>query len=314
MRPLPTREEIDAIFADQRSGAGEIGRHLASVLGRVGSVEPARLEASLVRATELALERFPMMANLLRLLDDAWHAWEAGDPATAPARLAAPMARHARAADAEAMAARLAASWGRPRAVLTLSRSGTVLDVLRALRRREHDFEVFVGEGRPEGEGVSLARDLAQAGIRSTVVVDAALPALAAGGPAPPALRATPRERAVLLGADAVTGTFLINKVGSYALASAARGAGLHVWVAVGEEKLLPPGGDEALLLPWNHTPWPGVEPPAAALRFDFERVPLALVSGVVLPGGLLQPSELAAKIGGMRWSGRLGAELTARA
>ncbi len=304
---------IEAILADHTSGAGEIGRRLAAELAQAGRQEPAALEATLDRATELALARFPMMANLLRLLDDAWHAFEDGDPAEAPARVGRRLARHQLAAEPTAIAERLARAWGHPRAVLTHSRSGTVLAVLRAMRQVGRDFEVLVGEGRPEGEGVSLARDLAADGIRARVVVDAALPALAAGGPAPPALRATPRERVVLLGADAITGAFFVNKVGSYGLALAAHGAGMGVWLAAGEEKLLPPGRDEALVLPWDGDSWPGIEPPAAALRFDFERVPLALVSGVVLPTGVAGPGELAAKIGGLRWSAHLGAALAAR-
>ncbi len=310
---MPTPERIEAIFADHTSGAGEIGRHLAVELAQAGREAPARLEATLGRATELALARFPMMANLLRLLDDAWRAFERGEPVGAPGRVAAELARHGRGADPMAIAERLVRAWGQPRVVLTLSRSGTVLGVLRALRQVGRDFEVLVGEGRPEGEGVTLARDLAADGIRATVVVDAALPALAAGGPAPPALRATPRERVVLLGADAITGAFFVNKVGSYPLALAAHGAGMRVWLAAGEEKLLPPGRDEALVLPWSDTAWPGVEPPAAALRFDFERVPLALVDGVVLPAGILGPSDVAAKIGGLSWSTHFGAALAAR-
>ncbi len=310
---MPDHERIEAIFGDHRSGAGEIGSHLAAELSQAGREEPARLEATLARATELALARFPMMANLLRLLDDAWQAFENGESAGAPVRVAAELARHRRAADPTAIAERLVRVWGHPRTVLTLSRSGTVLSVLRALHQVGREFEVLVGEGRPEGEGVSLARDLAADGIRATVVVDAALPALAAGGPAPPPLRATPRERVVLLGADAITGTFFINKVGSYPLALAAHGAGMGVWLAAGEDKLLPPGRDEALLLPWDARPWPGIEAPAAALRFDFERVPLALVAGVVLPTGVAGASELAAKIGGLSWSRHLAAALAAR-
>ena len=89
--------------------------------------------------------------------------------------------------------------------IATLSRSSAVINCIREL-----SVEVIVGESLPGGEGIETARILRDAGLSVLLVRDSALPWIAV------------RKGAIgLVGADGVTRTHLINKVGTFALASA---------------------------------------------------------------------------------------------
>ena len=96
------------------------------------------------------------------------------------------------------------------------SRSATVEATLRAIASSRTDRRVIVSESRPGGEGVALARSLRAEGWDVTLVADAACGVLM-------------REAdAVVIGADSVRADgSVVNKVGSFPLAMAARTAGV---------------------------------------------------------------------------------------
>ncbi|MFB6303024.1 MAG: NUDIX domain-containing protein [Haloferacaceae archaeon] len=160
--------------------------------------------------------------------------------------------------------------------VATLSRSGTVVAALR-----EAGVPVVVGESRPGREGVATAEALAEGGIEVTLVADAALSGAFGDG------TAVPDAASALVGADAILpdGT-AVNKTGSRPLALAADAAGRPVRVAAARDKVRP---DDAV-------PTETGDPTAlydgdAAVRTAvplFERVPAALVDGVVTERGVL--------------------------
>jgi translation initiation factor eIF-2B subunit delta len=142
---------------------------------------------------------------------------------------------------------------------------------------------VLVAESRPRLEGRDTARALAAAGIDTWIVADAALPLLVS------------QASAVWLGADAVTEQGVINKVGSYTVALAAREHGVPVWAIAVRRKLMP--GDTAALgiveMPaaeiWEDAP-AGVRP----RNVYFEMVPAPLLRGVVVEDGVLGATECA--------------------
>lgn len=166
--------------------------------------------------------------------------------------------------------------------VATTSSSKSVLSILEAASRSGTKFEVVLSESRPRLEGVTLARHLAGAGIRATLVTDAALPGLVSG------------VDLVLLGADSVSDDGFVNKTGSYALALAAREADVACYVAALTDKLLPSAlrgdptrardADELLS-----------DPPAgvAVSNRYFEVVPLALCRGLVTENGVVPAEEV---------------------
>jgi translation initiation factor 2B subunit (eIF-2B alpha/beta/delta family) len=102
--------------------------------------------------------------------------------------------------------------------VLTLSYSGTVVNVLKAVSKQK-DIKVTVAESFPLGEGRRTAEILSRAGIEATLVADSMVFAEARN------------SDLCLVGADAITPQALINKVGTYATVLASVQAGIPAYV-----------------------------------------------------------------------------------
>ncbi|WP_410766476.1 NUDIX domain-containing protein [Haloferax sp. DFSO60] len=159
--------------------------------------------------------------------------------------------------------------------VATLSRSGTVLSVLRDDRP-----SVLISESRPGGEGVVVAELLAEVGIETTLTTDAALPKLVLDGDAD----------AVVLGADSVLASGdVVNKVGSVPLALAANRAEIPVYVVCARDKIR---GDDTFVGESG-----GALSTEAGVTSEnpiFEIVPQVLVTGVVTEAGVLSADDVA--------------------
>jgi translation initiation factor eIF-2B subunit delta len=172
--------------------------------------------------------------------------------------------------------------------VATVSSSETVTAVLAAAAAAGRVPRVIVSESRPAGEGASLAVALREHGIASTIVADAALPGLVG------------RAALVLVGADSVSETDFVNKIGTYPVALAAREADVPLHVAASLDRFIPGAlrgrtdrlcdGAEILA-----SPPPGV---AVENRY-FEAVPLSLAAGIVTEEGVKPPAEAARVIEG---------------
>lgn len=246
------------------------------------------------------------MAPLLALANAVWLALE--QPGTAAARRAAARAALAAVRSAlEDSPAHVAASavrlLPRARTVVTISRSSTVLAALARLAARR-PLRVIVGEGRPVLEGRGLAREAARFGCRVTLVPDAALPGEVRGADA------------VLAGADALVGSAAINKVGTYPLLLAARHARVPAYLLADRSKCVPDRLAPLLALPPRDPRglWAGPPPGVSAVRTDFERVPLSLLTAVLTEDGPASPRALARHLSALpaarllrQWATRMG-------
>ena len=167
--------------------------------------------------------------------------------------------------------------------VASLSNSAAVRDALIEAQRAGKQPQVILGEGRPGNEGRTMATDLASHGIPVWLVVDAALPLLIA------------HTRMVWLGADAVTDRGVVNKVGSFAAALAAREHSVPVYALASRRKFIPASTGAlriAEMAPeevWEAPPQ-GVKP----RNVYFELVPLSLLRGVVVEDAVLPSGEAA--------------------
>ena len=97
------------------------------------------------------------------------------------------------------------------------------------------------------------------------------------------------------LGADAVTERGVVNKVGSFALALAAREHSVPVHVLAERRKFLPAATPALRIV--EMPPEEVWDDPAAGVRprnVYFELVPLELLRGVVVEDGVLGPTETA--------------------
>ena len=289
----------EAFALDRTSGSGGVARAFLDALERWAAMDrsasAATLRAELLRWLRAAQAAQPSMALVHQLAARALAVADTGvargDGASdVRAHLAASCGAERRdLAQAVVDAARVAAQlvvtpepW-----IATLSLSEGVLVAIQALAAAGRRPRVIVGEGRPRLEGRDTARALADAGIEAWLVADAALPLLMS------------QASAVWLGADAVTEQGIVNKIGSYTAALAAREHGVPVWAIAVRRKLLP-GATGALsiaVMPpaeiWAEAP-PGVRP----RNVYFEMVPAALLRGVVVEDGVLGPTEIAVAAG----------------
>ncbi|MCS7314236.1 MAG: hypothetical protein RMI94_04230 [Bryobacterales bacterium] len=271
---------IEAIRQDNRSGAAELARVAAEQLARWAagrSPEEIRLAArQLVRAQ-------PRMAPMLHLASAA--VAEPQQVARACERFLERLTR-----GAEAAAASAADLIRHDDVVATHSRSSTVLAALRRAAAQGKRFWVLLTESRPLAEGVTLARELAAAGIPVRLFTDAAVGWIAS------------EARTVLVGADAVTQEAVVNKVGTWPLALAARERAVPAYALATGEKLVPPDyelppepmRDPEEILPAAPT---GVE----VVNRYFEPTPLDLFAGVITEEGILEPDAVRRRLAHLR-------------
>ena len=113
--------------------------------------------------------------------------------------------------------------------VLTHSYSSSVLAILKKARQQGKELKVFVTETRPELEGRDVARELAVAGIDTTLIIDSAVSHFIEDADK------------VLVGAEAVAANgAIVNKIGTATIASVAHGARVRVFVAATTQKFSP--------------------------------------------------------------------------
>ncbi len=111
--------------------------------------------------------------------------------------------------------------------ILTHSYSTTVLRTLKKAVERGSVFRVYVTESRPIGEGRVTASNLSRLGIETTLIVDSAVRYV------------MKRVSKVLVGADAIAiNGAVVNKVGTSAIALAAKEARARLFVLAGVYKL----------------------------------------------------------------------------
>jgi translation initiation factor 2B subunit (eIF-2B alpha/beta/delta family) len=161
--------------------------------------------------------------------------------------------------------------------LVTLSNSGSVWTVIDAVRQ-QRTVHVACSESRPAAEGLGLARRLTAAGVPVTVFGDAAI------------AHALSVCDAVLVGADAVSPEWFLNKSGTRMLAAAAAQQGVPVYVAATRDKFMAPqiaarlrireGPPEEI---WNSAP-AGIE----VRNPYFERTTLDVVTAVISDAGVL--------------------------
>jgi translation initiation factor 2B subunit (eIF-2B alpha/beta/delta family) len=247
---------VEAAAADSVSGAAEIARRAAEAL----AVLPAN---DLERGVLTLVEGHPSMASLWRLGSEVLGA---SDHATAARAFIGRLD-----AEAEAVAASATGLLDGP--VLLHSYSSTaVVAVARA------GVPALCARSEPEGEGAKMAEALRSRGVPAHVIDDSE--ALGAAG-----------KRIVLVGSDAVGPEGVVNKIGTRALAEAARAAGSRCYALIGTSKLL------ASDLPASH---------------PFERTPLELFTAIVTETGPQMPDEIAATLPGFELHPALAARLAA--
>ena len=260
-------ERVRRIAANRESGASELAVEVVAAL-----LEAIELHGPMLSVGRALLKAQPSMAPV-------WNAVRAALPADAVAfrRYAQQVARAPAVLTRNAAGLLLTEPDDTELTLVTLSFSGTVLLALQNLAQRCR-LQVACADGRPALEGRRMAEQLAAAGIAVTHYTDAALGHAIAGADA------------VVVGADAVSPDWFLNKCGTRMLAAAATQQGVPVYVLATRDKFLsrPVASrlevrEEAAAEIWS-TPPAGV----TVRNPYFERTPLDLVSAVVSDVGVL--------------------------
>lgn len=254
----------------------EVLRDRAAVLRHKGATDEDPWEVLRALAHDL-LDARPSMAVLRNRINRAMHACRETPSAEAVEAQAHEVLGKAFEADADA--AHRAAGYVAGRRVLTLSRSGTVLD---ALQQADPPPSVVIAISEPGREGITVAEVLAEAGLDVTLVADATLAAAVGEG----------LVDVVLVGADTVLPNgSVVNKVGTRLAALAAKQRKLPFYATAASDKVVPEGEVDIE----HGTPSQLYEGEASLDVYNplFEVTPAALLSGVITEFGLLAPVEI---------------------
>lgn len=306
---MPEPPELKTLVYDNTSGAREIAQQTLQLLQRHATQSSASTPPSLmdeladvaVKVLRSKPEMAPVFSAVNRFLLEA-EAQESG-PDLGEFRMSLVsllQEHHARVEGAARAAAEHAASLiQNGDVVVTYSRSSTVLEALRYAKAQGKMFDVVAAESRPNLEGRTLARELAQDQLPVRLVIDALLGTAVEGA-----------DR-VLVGADAITPEHVVNKAGTRLIALAAREHRVPLHVAADLAKAWVKRADPTVSLlagkmrdpreVWDAAPL-GVE----VVNLYFDRTPLSQVTSLASEAGVVSPSDYWDSVRRQGYSARL--------
>lgn len=285
-------DQIRAIGEDRLSGARELAQKGARVLIALAkgskAVSGEEFGRELLKTGRALIKAQPSMAPLVNLVNRSlFAAQEEMDLEEAKRALIATAQGYANHLErsVERIAQRVLPLIPDGALVLTHSSSSTVLAALLHAKREGRTFAVLCTESRPQYEGRALAERLDQAGVETRLVVDALAPSMTSmvGG-----------IEVVLVGADSLSTEGLVNKIGTYPLALAARAHQVPLYALCGTEKFLPLGytlPEEGPKDPQEV--WPDHPQRVEVVNRYFDLTPLEYLTGIVAEEGILNPTEV---------------------
>lgn len=274
-----TSSTIERLARDTRSSSAAIVKVAAQELGRLA--EKASRE-ELRKTCALLRESHPSMGALIRLCKGLEEKLAVTAPSDElvyfPSAFGELFSRHL-----EQTAVHGASVVPQEGVVVTYSASGSVGSALVSAFESGKRFRVIVSEGRPMGEGVDMARRLAETGIKVTTCTDLAL-----GNKIGDA-------NVVMVGCDAITKDGVVNKTGTRSIALLAKMQNIPCVCIATSEKIL---SDDALET-FKILAHPGSEiaknlPSSIEIEnYYFDVTPLEFFSSIILEDGPTSPSKL---------------------
>lgn len=163
--------------------------------------------------------------------------------------------------------------------ILTLSCSEVVRRTI--LQWRHEESEVCIAESHPGGEGVTLADQLHEEGMRTRIIPDRDIPTVAGS------------VDAVLVGCDAITeADTVVNKVGTQAAVTSAKEAGVPAFAVAQTFKIVPPGWPFLIEL-WAGAGVSGHSHHVSMGTVVFDETPLGDFTAVLTEEGRLTSARL---------------------
>jgi len=276
--PLPLIQRVAALGADNRSGSSIIAIEAVKILTKATS----NGDQETVRALALALcAAQPSMASI----------WNAAALALRPDDGTGALTRYSKQLQRSPQAlARVACDLlltgytpVDSLSVVTVSASRSVGRCLLLLSKRCR-LHVVCAEGRPVLEGREFSASLAAEGIDTTLCTDAALSSVGC------------QADVVLVGADAVSSGWFVNKCGTCQVVEAAAQAGIAAYVVAGQDKFIGQLLAKKLRLSGGKEAEVWAEPPAGVHVVNpyFERVQNLNLAGFITDIGILDTHSIA--------------------
>ena len=297
MIPRSVQSRIAHLAKDNTSGAVEIAVRAAELLtlfaDEADAEDASSFVGQLASTGKALIQAQPSMAPTFNLVNSVIAGVQEASDLDSARRLAT--------ATAEAVAAQLHSRneeiahqalslFAGGSSVLTHSRSSTVMAALRLAANQGRQLEVVCTESRPIYEGRVVAASLAEQGIRATLIADSA------------AGHFVSQVDLVMVGADSVSTDGVVNKMGTYPIALAARAQGVPFHTLCGTEKFLPTDYPHFRIEPKDSQEvWPEHPEEVTVINLYFDVTPLTYVSGVVTERGILTANELDELLGQLR-------------
>lgn len=306
---MPEAPELKTLVYDSTSGAREIAQRTLQLLQRHATQSSAPTAAELldeladvgIKILRSKPEMAPVFAAINRFLLEAEAVESGAELGEFRLSLVSLLQTHlARVeGDTETAAEQAAGLIHNGDVVVTYSRSSTVLEALRHAKAQGKAFDVVTAESRPNLEGRTLAKELAQDQIPVRLVVDALVGTAVEGA-----------DR-VLVGADAITRDHLINKAGTHLIAQMARerSVPLHVATDLAKAWLRRVDPTVSLLAGKMRDPrevWDAAPLGVEVVNLYFDLTPLALVTNLATEVGVVTPPEFWERVRQQGYSARL--------
>jgi translation initiation factor 2B subunit (eIF-2B alpha/beta/delta family) len=277
------------IAGDRESGATAIaadcGRLLLSYLDGETPASPSALRADLEEMASIVLMGQPTMAPVVRVANAALLAASREndiDGVVSEARSACRRWLDTLDTGKERIAANGVSRLPRRGRIVTISRSSDVERVLLSAHEQGYNLHVTALESRPAMEGRGLAAALAERGIPTRVVVDAAA-------------HSAMREADLwLTGADGLTPKGVVNKTGTATLGLSGAFHGVPGIVVCSTAKIWPAALGDPPVLPQDPAEVWGNPPPGVTVENRyFDLTPWTCVETVVTEEGTASPGEI---------------------
>lgn len=291
-------QSINELAADKRSGAADIAARAADILLQRASIgqsaSPDAFREELFATGWRLIQAQNTMAALINLVNGVlWKLEQVETPqglrqavATATDQFKRQLKDHALRVAEGALPLILDGA-----TVVTISQSSTVQHALLHAYRAGRRFSVICAESRPAYEGRETATKLAGHGIPVTLAVDTAAAAAIAN-----ADQFRGDNVVVLVGADMLTNKGLVNKVGTQALALAAKHSGVSMYTLCSSEKFLPPGYPvQPQRERAGDTIWLEAPPRIELWNRYYDFTPLHQIAGIVTEQGVLPAAAIEA-------------------
>lgn len=173
--------------------------------------------------------------------------------------------------------------------ILTHCHSSTVVDLIKEISKGDKNFEVVSTETRPLYQGRITAKNLINAGIKTTLIADSAAESFAVN-------RGSVPIDVVFLGSDQIMKDgYVINKIGSWGIAVAAHYGGKPLYIVSNLLKFDKESvySDLEIEIREDRELWPEAPRNLDMYNPAFEIIDNSLITGFVTEFGIIKPSEI---------------------